>query len=545
MALNEEINNSITNQEALAVLQSTKDKFNETGDIESIQENIRYLSEALGYSESEITNVVTDTTAFERFLDEALEIINNPLTVVTKSAGGLWNTFTTYLEGGDNLDWKDSIIGLPFRFNAYTDPRNRIFVENFLPDLQIITFDVGLPQFRGTDEDLAGFHELLSDSGIEDSEAWVSRAAGFGVNSNSLTEGLFNWLLLSQKDLSLPFGRDLRFYSFKPARTDYYKYVEILLNTVATKIGVNAQYANVAAYFSKKNMISNSDENNSGMRFCCKRDISISESMSNDFKDSQLAGKTKEISDAAREIQFLTGQTPTSSNLVNKISDIIDGIGTNLGSIFNNNALGNGLQSAGEGLGAAVSGINLFYPQIWSDSSFSRSYSVNFSFVSPYGDPDSIFYYVYAPFLFLVAMSFPRQFMGNGYSSPFLIRADVPGLFTTDLAVITSINWNKGGSDGLFTKDGLPLAMDVSINIKDLYPIFPIPGNWVMLRHNTGMHGFLDNLAGLHISKMRPFENWANGIEARWNYFKGRARRAINGWVEDKVMSAVYALNGR
>ena len=41
---------------------------------------------------------------------------------------------------------------------------------------------------------------------------------------------------------------------------------------------------------------------------------------------------------------------------------------------------------------------------------------------------------------------------------------------TTDLGLISDISWTKGGSQNLWTKDGLPRAIDVSLSISDLYP---------------------------------------------------------------------------
>jgi hypothetical protein len=81
--------------------------------------------------------------------------------------------------------------------------------------------------------------------------------------------------------------------------------------------------------------------------------------------------------------------------------------------------------------------------------------------------------------------------------SPFLVRADMPGIITSDLAMITSVDWVKGGQQSLFTKDKLPRAISGSFTVQDLYPYLSAVKRLSFLSANPSFTVFLDNMAGL------------------------------------------------
>ena len=62
----------------------------------------------------------------------------------------------------------------------------------------------------------------------------------------------------------------------------------------------------------------------------------------------------------------------------------------------------------------------------------------------------------------------PRQAGPNGFISPFLIKAYYKGLFNCDLGLITNMSVSRG-SEGGWTRNGLPTTVDVTLQIKDLY----------------------------------------------------------------------------
>jgi hypothetical protein len=143
--------------------------------------------------------------------------------------------------------------------------------------------------------------------------------------------------------------------------------------------------------------------------------------------------------------------------------------------------------------------MKVVYPELWSDSTYMKSVNINFEFISPYGDPLSVFQYVMVPFCALLCFAMPRQAADNGYVSPFFVRADIPGYFTSDLAMITDFTWTKGGESNLWTKDGLPRAISGSLTIQDLYPYLSMTKRFSFLSANPNYTVFLNNLAGLDV----------------------------------------------
>ena len=144
-------------------------------------------------------------------------------------------------------------------------------------------------------------------------------------------------------------------------------------------------------------------------------------------------------------------------------------------------------------------GMKVMYPELWSNATYSKNMSFSFTFTSPYGDPASIFKYVYVPFCALACLALPRQAAENGFVSPMFVRADIPGMVTSDLALISSFSFTKGGSQNLWTKDGLPRSIEVSITISDLYPYLSMVSDYASLSSNPSYAVFLDNMSGLMV----------------------------------------------
>ena len=64
----------------------------------------------------------------------------------------------------------------------------------------------------------------------------------------------------------------------------------------------------------------------------------------------------------------------------------------------------------------------MVFPEIWSDSKFSRSYTCEIKLVSPDPSPLSVYMNVLVPLFHLIALVGPRAVPGNpnGYTNPFL-----------------------------------------------------------------------------------------------------------------------------
>lgn len=255
------------------------------------------------------------------------------------------------------------------------------------------------------------------------------------------------------------------------------------------------------------------------LAFYINSDTSISETFSNNTTESQMASKANSMSDTGRELNFLLGYTTAGLGLdwdvfqdtdvaqsVEDINKLMDGI------LGGNNFIMN-LTSH---LSTVAKGGKLTFPEIWSDSSFSRSYDINIKLVSPDPDKLSVYLNVLVPLLHLVGLVAPQSIDANpnGYMSPFLVRAAYKGIFNVDMGIITSMSVTKG-TEGGWTKEGIPTVVDVNLTIKDLYEAMSITDMMGKSQYdtmnNTAQMDYIANLCGINIFKpeiSRQIEMW-------------------------------------
>lgn len=163
--------------------------------------------------------------------------------------------------------------------------------------------------------------------------------------------------------------------------------------------------------------------------------------------------------------------------------------------------------AAGEMAVISSGGGRITLPEIFSESSFSRSVSIDFVLHSPMGDKLSIFENVYIPLMLLAALGMPRQVSAHGYTGPFVMRVFSRGLFQMTLAMVDSITISRGEDKNDRTTDGLFRTMKVSISLKDLVPTMMMSldgGLFTMFkRHNDGMRQYMMLLGGLSLADQR------------------------------------------
>ena len=154
---------------------------------------------------------------------------------------------------------------------------------------------------------------------------------------------------------------------------------------------------------------------------------------------------------------LISGEEDLQSNMDN-VSDAVNAIlGT--GNIFS--SILNKAQTI-------LAGGRMVFPEIWSDSSFGRSYSCSMKLISPSGDPLAVYLNILVPIYHLLAMCLPRQSIQQSYFSPFLLRCYYKGLFNIDMGIMTGLSITKG-AECEWTVNGIPTVADISFEIKDLY----------------------------------------------------------------------------
>lgn len=347
-----------------------------------------------------------------------------------------------------------------------------------------------------------------------------------------------------------------RYYTFAYADSEYYKYVNPMcriaaqfleLSDYAEAIGFDFYSMNWAD-FTRGHIGSLADIGSFlSIPFYVNADTSISESWSNSTTQSMIASTANSISDMGRELNFLVGNVQSAAGIELIANDAE--VAQNIENINNmvNNLLGKGnfISNLASHLTTVAAGGKLQFPEIWSDSSFSRSYTLEFKFVSPEPDKLSIYTNILVPLFHLIGLVAPQSVSTNpnGYTNPFLVRAMYKGFFNVDTGIITSMSVQKGG-EGMWTPDGLPTSVEVSIDIKDLYECMSITKTDTGLKYdtmsNTSQLDYIASLCGINIHKpeiarMVYMELMNNGV----NKIRDLVPINIFGSIQDRVANSI------
>lgn len=324
-------------------------------------------------------------------------------------------------------------------------------------------------------------------------------------------------LLGDKTDLDKILNTSGRYYTFKFNYAEYYEYVNSMLQMCAIYLGIqdkyhgngyNKGYRQTLGSFRWEKAVNselrgfiNSQEY---VAFYLDSETSISESISNDTDRSQIADLVNSFSAISRELQFLAG--PISGIRVEALSPedynaTLEDIQDLSRQIFGRNRLFDNLTEQFTTVGK---GGKIAFPEIWSDSEYSKTYEITIKLRTPDADKLSWYLNICVPLIHLLGMAAPRQMGPNGYRAPFLVRAYYKGLFNCDMGIITNMSITKG-KEGAWTVDGLPTEVDVNISLKDLYSMLSITNakktgvkNFL---NNTCLMDYLANTCGVNINK--------------------------------------------
>lgn len=360
------------------------------------------------------------------------------------------------------------VFGRPFGFLEDTDPLGRNFQTNMLRNNTIINITPGVPKFQ--EDSIAKVKETLE---------------GIAKKLDALAEGpekekeSIRLMLQGQQDL-IKSGVDMRTSSFKKDIPNFLRTYKQLV----TQIGVSIFGANFAGTGIDTIINSfNPSGTAQGFNLWCEKATSVSESSNNSYNSSMFEQVQGNISQMSREIQNITG------TIVGRNGEPIH--------VESNNDIVSKIASTVSQAGTVLTGAQFILPKFWADSSFDRQYDISFKFVSPYGDNLSVFFNVMLPFLFILSLALPRQYGPSGKDFPFLVQVDCPGLFSCPMGAISSITFKKGGDNMWFNSAGLPLVIEGSINVIDLYASLTLPANYAETLVNMSTRAFLYNLGGL------------------------------------------------
>ena len=221
----------------------------------------------------------------------------------------------------------------------------------------------------------------------------------------------------------------------------------------------------------------------------------VNENMSTTTMKSQLEEAFNEsgISTAAKNLQYIMGgPMQIDAAAESDIAQIIKDAGS----------AGNFLKNFAKLTKNYLKGGRLIFPQMIDDVSYEKSISVTSRFVSIYGDKKSIFLRTIVPVIHLIALSTPLQVSGNMYTYPFICRVTEPGLFNTDLAVISNLRIKRGGNDDMnWSTDGLPTEIEVTFDVTPLYSklMLSSASHPFLFLQNTSMMEYLGVMCGVDL----------------------------------------------
>lgn len=351
-----------------------------------------------------------------------------------------------------------------------------------------------------------------------------------------------------------------RYYTFEYDTTTYYKFVNPMCRIAARYLNLQDVTVNGSKLdkfnwetFTKSGIKSIGDFGTyTSIPFYVDTDTSVSESFSNSTSQSMLASTVNSASDMGRELNFLLGYGVGNQGIDAFLEDKSIADSVNNVTDMASKLLGSGgfFSNLGSHLVTVASGGKLVFPEIWSDSTFSRSYNCRFKFIAPDPSNLSVYLNVLVPLFHLIGLVAPQmpENNPNGYINPFLVRAIYKGFFNVDMGIITDMSVNKG-AECQWTPEGVPTSIEVDITIKDLYNAMSITStnstsSWKYdTLNNTALMDYIANLCGINVYKpeiTRIIDMWyTNNFSNRiTDFFE------VNIWggIQQKVQNLIMGI---
>lgn len=188
------------------------------------------------------------------------------------------------------------------------------------------------------------------------------------------------------------------------------------------------------------------------------------DSFSNTAADSSLAAKMNDMSRRARDARFNLADG-NINELVGGVINAVRGVVSGAASVVQV-----------EGLMALAGSAFVNIPKQWSESSTNLARTnYTLTLMAPYGNPVSILLNIWLPLATLLAGVLPLATGKQSHTSPYLCQLHDRGRSITRLGLITDMSISRGTSNVGFTREGVPLAIEVSFSVTDLSSIVAMP----------------------------------------------------------------------
>lgn len=242
------------------------------------------------------------------------------------------------------------------------------------------------------------------------------------------------------------------------------------------------------------------------VQFYIDPDASFSETMQNSAGDSMIKGIFDSSQNFMKEFAFLAnsgGAGDLADSLTDFAGGAMDGLNTVIEKVAKSSStigqIGTALSRVINLSGNVIRGQNIILPQIYQNSTYSKSYEITVHLKSPYGSKLGYYINIFVPMMHLLALAIPRQGTNNTYESPFLVKAYVDGVFSCNMGMVESISINRSSES--WSAEGLPSEVDVTLSITDLYSqlMLSSSANPALFIGNASLHEFLATNCGLSI----------------------------------------------
>jgi hypothetical protein len=445
------------------------------------------------------------------------------------------------------------LFGAPYQFTDDVDPRmsdistsiGSNYMRNFLIEAPVCTIIPGEPKY------------LPNTSDDEDEKEAVTQAL-----TTSILEGSSGFSSLADY-ITGTTNEDLRLYDFKRNYTDYMKYVNALCRAGAVMLNITdtldgtalAQYdwrnyrPDGSTYSSVLTSIGNdgktlvdslkqgwetiktniqsgafiiststgtTDEDAEEMenllatsnyvQFYIDPDSGADETMSNTSGDSMIKSAFDSAQSMLKEIAFLANSGGLGDS-ADAIADFASGSADAINSFISSYASSDGIVGQTSTFmsrilnlsSSVIKGENMILPQIYQSSTYTKSYSVTVHLKTPYGNKLGYYMNIFVPMMHLLALALPRQGTANTYSSPFLIKAYVDGVFSCNMGLVESIQIQRVSDS--WSAEGLPNEVDVTLSIADLYSALTMSSSSdpTLFVNNSSLIEYLATNCGLSI----------------------------------------------
>ena len=235
--------------------------------------------------------------------------------------------------------------------------------------------------------------------------------------------------------------------------------------------------------------------------------VQIQEGYTNNTGASQIYGSVIQSGESlGNEIAFITN---SSRNAIDDSMVKLANSGINMAEkVLSSLTLGTGKFTAAVlgSMARSYTGDHTIYPEIFTSHSSTSDVNLTIKLRASAGDPYTYLMEILVPIFHLMAMAIPQmsKSAASAYSYPPLIQLNIPGVWGTRLGIVNTLSIQKQGND--YSVNGYPLAVDVSVSIKDLQHVIMSSGmdKKAQMLNNDTMFDYIAQCAGVDKYRMNP-----------------------------------------